>query len=469
VRETEAPTAGGGAGAVSLLTVHAAKGLEFPIVFVPDLGRAEGGERSLVAADARDGLGLKTRIDDGPFADVEPWAFRRVKERNAERARAEEDRLLYVAATRAEERLILSTSLGSRKLTRPWWERVSAALGVGAGASESGVVEPGVLVHGAIRLDKAAAVGTRALFHSVAKDPTLGRGWTDRAGDDARAAAASLIQESERKPPEIDGTLFSATVSGLVAFARCPQEFRLRHLVGAPESFAAAAQADERVAAEAARPGDDDEWGLPLSARAIGRAAHLALERLVPEFDEDVRAAATAALAAECGGAPPAPEDVDKVVRWVEDFAAGEIGREVRALPRDRVRREQALLFPLVPGGRTVVRGQMDLIYEGAAGWTVVDYKAGGADGLREDYQVQMRLYAAGLAAITGTAPARLVLYSLPDAKAVDVPCSPADVASLSSGLVAEFLDRTKRSDYAPREAPPCFGCAYRRRCGFAR
>jgi hypothetical protein len=253
-------------------------------------------------------------------------------------------------------------------------------------------------------------------------------------------------------------------VSGLVAFARCPQEFRLRHVVGAPESLAAAVGADED-ASPGGRPGGDDEWGVPLPARALGRAVHLALERLVPELKGDIAAAVREALASETAGAPPDPHDVERLAGWVRGFMESDVGREVRSLPRANVRREQALLFS---AGRTVVRGQMDLVYRGPNGWTVVDYKAGGAGALRDDYVTQMRLYAVGLAAITNEPPARLVLFSLPDAKAVEVPCSPGDAASLREGLLAEFLDRTRRSDYAPRGKPPCAACAYRAACAAA-
>jgi ATP-dependent helicase/nuclease subunit A len=450
------------------MTVHAAKGLEFPIVFVPDLGRGVVGERSSIAVGAREGIGMKLADEDGPFADVVPWAFRHVSEKNAERGRAEEDRLLYVAATRAEEHLVLTTSLTSRTLRRPWWDRVAAALGLTGPTDEAGVVAPGVLVHASRRPGPEERAGTRTLFHRVAHDVARGVVPTEDAAPEDVADAERRLAEAARVAPPCEGTLFSATVSGLVAFARCPQEFRLRHVVGAPESFAGAASVDED-AAPAARPGDDDEWGVPLSARALGRAAHLVLERLAPSFEGDAAAAAREALSEELGGAPPSPADVERIAQWVRGFAESEIGREVRSAPRENVRREQPLLFPVVPGGRTIVRGQLDLVYEGARGWTVVDYKAGGADALRPDYVLQMRLYAVGLAAITGERPARLVLFSLPEAKTVDVPCTDADVAALRAGLVAEFLDRTRRSDYAPREAPPCTACAYRRRCAFAR
>lgn len=464
VRETEAPVAGGASGAVSLLTVHAAKGLEFPVVFVPDLGREEGGVRSSIATHARDGLGLRGHFDGGPFEDVKPWGFVRVEEANAARERAESDRLLYVAMTRAEEHLVLTTSLTPRTRERPWWDRVAGALCV-AGGVAPGVVKPGVLVHEPIAAEVADRPGTRTLFHRVERQIAEGRLSDADAGPDAVADAERLLAEVARPVPASDGSLFATTVSGLVAFARCPQEFRLRHVIGAPESLAGAIAADE-AGADAPRPGDDDEWGVPLPARALGCAVHLALERLVPEFAGDVASAVREALAAETGGASPSPADVERLAGWVRGFAESDIGREVRALPRDRVRREQPILFT---AGRTVVRGQMDLVYRGERGWTVVDYKAGGADPLRADYVTQMRLYALGLAAITKEPPARLVLFSLPESKAFDVACAPSDVDGLTQGLVAEFLDRTRRSDLAPREKPPCFACAYKARCAFAR
>src|SRR5207245_4500994 len=85
--------------AVNLMTVHAAKGLEFPIVFVVNLGRGTGGPRApiRVLTDGR-------RAPSVSIGDFESDA----DEDAGAREREETKRLLYVAVTRARDRLYLS-------------------------------------------------------------------------------------------------------------------------------------------------------------------------------------------------------------------------------------------------------------------------------------------------------------------------------------------------------------------------
>ena len=89
--------------AVSLMTVHAAKGLEFPIVFIVNLARGTGTRRPSIRVAGSD-AGDEASVAVGDFQSS-------ADEDQAAREREETKRLLYVALTRARERVYLSTAL----------------------------------------------------------------------------------------------------------------------------------------------------------------------------------------------------------------------------------------------------------------------------------------------------------------------------------------------------------------------
>ena len=136
----EAPDEGivGDAGdAVRIYTVHGAKGLEAPIVWL--LGAAAG-------QDA--GRGYETQVDWPPEAeaprsltmwprkDGQSAAQRRIAEEEAQLAERENLNLLYVAMTRAQQVLIVSGSEG-RGQEGSWYDKVRAAVLAASGATEA--------------------------------------------------------------------------------------------------------------------------------------------------------------------------------------------------------------------------------------------------------------------------------------------------------------------------------------------
>ncbi|PZW44883.1 DNA helicase/exodeoxyribonuclease V subunit A [Humitalea rosea] len=110
-----------GADAVRIMTVHNAKGLQAPIVFLPDVGPGQG--REVLAFAQHRGMTLPLFTPRRPEARKIP-AFEALVQAEAQ-ARAEEDnRLLYVALTRAEDRLIVC---GWQRKSAPGWHAKVAA------------------------------------------------------------------------------------------------------------------------------------------------------------------------------------------------------------------------------------------------------------------------------------------------------------------------------------------------------
>src|SRR5436190_13151958 len=105
-REPDAPIELEGLDAVRLMTIHAAKGLEFGVVVLADLGRQPPGGGDGIRLGPHGSIGLKLRRLGAP--SEEAFAYEELGEREKDAERAEDERVFYVACTRARERLILS-------------------------------------------------------------------------------------------------------------------------------------------------------------------------------------------------------------------------------------------------------------------------------------------------------------------------------------------------------------------------
>ena len=96
-------------GAVSIMSIHKSKGLEFPVVFLAALSRSFNREdlRAQVLCDGELGLGLSA-VDHATRTRYPTIAKRAIVERSAAQSLSEEMRVLYVAMTRAKDRLIMT-------------------------------------------------------------------------------------------------------------------------------------------------------------------------------------------------------------------------------------------------------------------------------------------------------------------------------------------------------------------------
>ena len=102
------------AGAVTLMSIHKSKGLEFPVVFVCGLSREFNREsiRAQVLCDKTLGLGL-TAYDEQNRIRFPTIAKRAIAVKTAADSLSEEMRVLYVALTRARDRLIMTYASGN--------------------------------------------------------------------------------------------------------------------------------------------------------------------------------------------------------------------------------------------------------------------------------------------------------------------------------------------------------------------
>ncbi len=96
--------------AVSLMTVHSAKGLEWPVVVMPDLARGYPSQSHPILFDPEFGVAVNFGEDDG-----EPVLYRLIADRKLLSREAEARRLFYVACTRARDHLILTSTEGQTK------------------------------------------------------------------------------------------------------------------------------------------------------------------------------------------------------------------------------------------------------------------------------------------------------------------------------------------------------------------
>lgn len=132
-------------GAVQIMSVHQAKGLEFPIVVIGDAARGSISPRGLLI-DATFGIVppyTEERVSWGADGSrqvekVTSLAYRLTQTGEEAQEGAESDRLLYVAATRAQEMLLINGTISARKSGEirldGWLERLDGALHVTANA-----------------------------------------------------------------------------------------------------------------------------------------------------------------------------------------------------------------------------------------------------------------------------------------------------------------------------------------------
>lgn len=380
-----------GAGAVRVLTVHAAKGLQFRCVWLADLhhgSRERSGPENAARVDELDGVREIELFGAGTLARA------RIRTRRARIAAAESVRLLYVAATRAEDRLVLTGLPGN----------------AGASASQADLVAK--REGGTAWAELHERHGADGVFSILAAD--------------ARWVLAA--QSASDQPPRRDARA-AANIAATPARGEERQQaalHRARALVAPISSSALARERAQRERGEGHRRAQRDV------ARAVGVAVHSALEHW-PIGAADARARARAALDAALAPRVPASALAaasEQAAALLASFAASPLAARLDALAGTFHARELALVLrgedDAGPAGAWV--GAADLVFEEPGGLVVVDFKTdreASDDALLATYAPQLALYARALAASLGRPVLRGELWRVGEGRALEVALAP--------------------------------------------
>jgi len=322
--ETDAPISEETDDVVRIITVHAAKGLEFPIVVFANMGTRRY-ENTRVIAD-RGARALHMRLGNKDLGFQTP-GFADAEAAEKSHASAEELRLLYVAATRAKDRLVV-----------PFIENEDAKAPAQPECLNDWLREANA--HFAPAIDVASLPPLAQTLPVWRRTPEI-----------APASAVERVVEERAR--------WLAAHHALVERAKRPLVVR---------TASALKPGWERPVAAA----DDVRRG---SATDFGSAVHALLERIELRRDEEVDAMA-AAIAAEFGMAERAAEIATIARRALSSSAVQ------RALRSEHVLLETPFTVAL-PGGDAhaaglpegLAEGRIDLLFEEDSAAVIVDFK----------------------------------------------------------------------------------------------
>ena len=439
----EAPAEEEGSDSVRLLTIHAAKGLEFKVVVVADAGRGKprpSSDEILCLPDGRLGF----RVADPRGGRRRPaLGYDELCKLDAEQEDAERRRLYYVAMTRAAERLIVSGAIepGSAAdgQTPIGWiiERLGADLLERAG-EEPLLVDCGessLLV----RIDRAAPRSEQAEAVSAAEEISSGaqlsffqQGLVEAATSGPQVAQPAPLEPLEPlvTPPLQQPRRLS--YSSLSLFKSCSYRYFAQYVCRMKPLSRLGAQAD----------------GAGLLATELGSAVHELLEAI------DLNAPAAPAREALEGSvrssyAAATSENLERIARLVANYCDSELAKKVAELPQ--LATELSFVFEL---DGVLVNGFLDVVaFDGKKAF-VLDYKTNLLDRPAEEiveseYRLQRLVYA--LACLRAGYEEVEVAYAFlerPD-EVVSASFGSGDVSELERELGA-VIERVARGEFAP-------------------
>jgi ATP-dependent helicase/nuclease subunit A len=258
------------ADAVEIMTIHAAKGLEFPVVILPNLDRRATRYDQEPFVDDLLGIGFRPANPDKNYEQSEPGATQLMRERARDKRIAEEQRLFYVATTRARDRLILSGTANKRDNRTCWLNWLLDALGMSEMPSEGELLCPTKIQVSSE--EKPTPINLPIRIIKSLDEP-------DSVEEKVTAPSPSTEFPAFRIEPLIAsavGKTFS--VAELTTYVRCPTRFYLQHQIQVPSSQPQSEEAAETVREDGNRFLDSRVREIALNADEVYYEQHIHAE-----------------------------------------------------------------------------------------------------------------------------------------------------------------------------------------------
>ncbi|MBP5294704.1 MAG: helicase-exonuclease AddAB subunit AddA [Lachnospiraceae bacterium] len=411
---------------VRIMTMHGSKGLEFPIVFLPKMEQKCKSD-SGVPTNSRLGIGIHA-TDLAAREQYETYYENVLKARNKVEARGEELRVLYVAMTRAREKLYLTAALSDLEKTLGAYEvhfeseatRLSTSTILAASTLLDWLLEA---------TDNDTPVRMRKIPRAeILKDYVSKSGQRDYSIEQLTQAFRAPV--SPASPLEVDRIISARYLRD--DLSKIPASVTVSRL-----KAAAMEQAEEEQEEEQRRPVyvADDKTPERITGSARGTLYHLVMERMDPHKDavSEVARLTALGLTSKEEQATIKPAQIDAFwasslgKRFIEAYDRGQGFREkqfILALPV----KEIPELFPedlLVDPGETVmIQGVIDLYFEEEDGLVLLDYKTDVVNEPQElvrRYATQLKYYRKALEAVTGKTVKESYIWSFRLGKLISV------------------------------------------------
>lgn len=470
MRETEAPTEKEEGDSVKLMTIHQSKGLEFPVVFLPDLSKIPN--RDIPDSGVDKEAGLVFRLVDQAGEKLEPFRWREMKEKERKQEINERVRLFYVAVTRAEDRLILSglpqkhTGLdkGDSLLSTDVWSKwLDGVLDYQRIIEDDG---SWTFKGGGPVISVKSCHGGQQEERTESKTRLDGK-WLE----EAETVQTEWFDLAEPRGWRLEDRM-EVSVTDLVQLSNCPRNYYYSRVLGMPHlvdesslEINSEEESKQRQIGTSRREGSGS-----LSPRIRGDVVHRILELSFPSISEaQLDNLYHRVLAEKQIPVRMYPQVIHEVHPMIMTFLRSDL------CPRQReeagIKKEVPFLYQ-VDG--VELEGIIDLLYCTSEGkWVLVDYKTHditkeAADRASEEYEVQIQLYVTAAREVWGIEVDQAVLFFLkPNVQKIfEITPQWERVASETMADLTRLLRQgDKVDDFHPRPGKRCDYCGFQLIC----